>query len=331
MIDWVLDPKGKLKEHSERKKQERDEERKKHVGKGRLFDYPQDTFFTRPIYKPWLIIPKGYVGVRERIGMIGKVLQSDPQADGHELDDSGELVKNYRDLPGGGLVEPGLRFMISAKGLWSRMAVVDGRSRTENIELPNVITEVGTVELPRVVATLNWRVIDPVRAMTGVRNYYKTAMEMAQVRIRDAFAPRTLEEIAGLREEHRNLSPLKDEDGNKALIKAGLKFDGLYITDYDLPDKLEEAFAAEVIGRERAQGLRKLADIGRETAKLDDEAGAIYTRNAGAREILRLRTAADPANKGVTYRPDIAQIGEGIAYGATKIAEAIAEAVNRKP
>ena|SRR3989344_1181748 len=321
MTHWLTSPGKAWKKRRDRKKAEREEERKTHIDGGILFGYPTDKFFTRPIKKPFLVIPKGYLGVRQRFGQIGEVIEPIKDPHGNEFNDEGDRVKNYRAIPYGGLVEPGFHFMVSLGGLLSRMAVVDARLRTESLELTNVVVEGFTFQLPKVVATLNYAVIDPVRAMTGAEDYRKTTHEMAKVRIRDILASNTLEKIAELKGRHNDLSPTPEENQAKQLAKAGVQIQGLYITDFDIPNELEKLLAAATLARRNAEAQVETAGAYKRAASIDAQTGGIYAGNPGAEEVLRMRTAQ--GSNGVGYSPHISVLGRFISEGLGKIADAL--------
>ena len=85
MAKWYK-PSEVLKERKERKTKEKEERKKDYIKEGEggpLFQYTTNRFFTRNL--PWLIIPLGYVGVRERMGRIGLPIKSKADPEGREI------------------------------------------------------------------------------------------------------------------------------------------------------------------------------------------------------------------------------------------------------
>jgi regulator of protease activity HflC (stomatin/prohibitin superfamily) len=297
-------------------------------GEGPLLNYPTDQFFSPSTFK-FLVIPEGYAGVKQHIGRMGKILESRLNPNGLEIDDAGNRIEVIaRDIPWGGAVEPGFKFMLGLGGLWSRMAVVKTQRRIQEITSEKVITEKGHLELPKVVSTLTYSVIDPVRAMTVAEDYKRVAKDLSQVRIRDAFAPSTLDEIADLRFKKLNLAPAPTDDLAQQLRDIGLAVRSLYITDFDLPDDAEKALRAKIEARITAEGRLEEAKIGNQIAEADAASAAIYSGDPIALEVLKLRNAV--ATGGVKYDVGMNKLAEALGFGI-KIVAKVWENKNKTP
>ncbi len=285
-------------------------------------NYPKDKFFSRPI-GTILVIDDGFVGVNLRAGMLGKVLREVSDSRSRETNDGGEPVRKYRDFPWAGIVEPGPRLMISFAGLGSRLAVVDTRVRTKEVEDENLITG-SLVQLPHASATVNYRVIDAVKAMTSGANFEATALEQATARLRDYISTRPLEEIAGLNISDTDIT--LNEDGThykpQALTDIGVKIDSMYLAKRNIPDNLEVAFAQQTSLRQQAKGeferarydaaarvMQAKAD--RAVAKQHLKAGQKYAQSPESLEVLRTR-AAEKIGSGYHFIPGIDKIAEAV-------------------
>lgn len=203
-------------------------ESKREVQEDRMFlRRPVDKIFTTN--KPWgqaFFIQEGQAGVRLRFG------------------ERLEMLK----MNVGGLVRPGLRYILGWGGLVSSMAIADITSRTEDLIAKDVTTQGGLV-LPEVDSILTWRLVDPVLGFTKATTkrdpvynrigYAHTTLETALARIRGYFSGRTFAELNSGVVQETNLAYLTQEEiegqkekGDKTKMIGGIKFkDGTLLKD----------------------------------------------------------------------------------------------------
>ena len=238
-----------------------------------VFDWPEeeDKFFSTNFLR-FFIIPKGFKGVRTRLGRT--------------------------DL--GGEIQPGLRFVLGLYGLWGRVAKVDMRLKTEDLCAQNVITA-DNLELPEVDAIVNQYVSNPTLALTEAKNYNLTTMEIAEARVRSAIGSMTLEDISKIKDEGYNLALTNKLGGEykaytfKELEKIGIKMESVYLTQINFPDELRAALAQRASMRAEAEGELELATKRVDVAIRHKEAAQHYKDPEAQR--LRDRDIADEAVK----------------------------------
>jgi regulator of protease activity HflC (stomatin/prohibitin superfamily) len=251
----------------------------KSPGPGYLFNYPEDRFFTT-ILPRLLIIPEGYKGVRQRMG----------------ISNENSSLYPFR----GPEVNPGFRFFLGLGGLWGRMAVVDTRLRTEDLHPQKLITR-DNVELTAIDASLNYQVTNPINAMTRAEDYKFTTHQIAEARVRNTIGGLTLEELSKLSKEERNLA--LDENGDKykfpELDEIGVDMKGLYITQIDLPDEIKKALAQQATARAEALGELILAEHRIEVGRRHKIAAQFYKDDEEA-QAMRDRAIADEVAKNAT-------------------------------
>jgi len=285
-------------------------------------NYPLDRFYSRPIFHI-LAIPKGYEGVRERFGTIGDEIV--------ERNAQGVEINRYRGFPGGGKVDSGLRFMLSGFGALSRMAVVNTKRRTVPIVLNNVMTK-GLVELPEVRAALDYRIFDPLLALTEIGDFKETTRAEAIDRIRSVI------NRYSLREFNEDL-PLELMDLSKVgygidrnippninyftdLLQYGIEVQKLRLLSRNIPDELREPLAQRAIREATAEGRYtervRDAQAARVAAVEHGRVATTYNANPGAWEVYRGEIAKEKG-QGYVHITQLEKVAGSIADAITNI------------
>ena len=264
-------PEATLETKVEEDKKEKAEENANVEEKPYLRNYELDKFRTSRFIR-FFIIEEGHEAVSRRMG-------------------------KYSGFPYGKRLKPGLHFILGLGGLWSDFAPIDMRLRTEQLKpMKNVITG-GKLELPRVDATLNYQVINPVKALLSATSYVFTTHEIAEARLRSELGSLTLEELTERKANQYNF--MKDETGKEydfpELNYVGVKMTGLYITQINIPDELRKALAQQEIAIAEAEGEVALAEKRVRVAELHAEAGKHYSTPES--KMLLDREIADEAVK----------------------------------
>lgn len=254
-------------------------------GSGPFYRYPTDQFFWDPIGRI-MIIPEGYLGVRQRLGSLGQVKSFREDPEGNEIYQGKRGVVKRRGFPWAGLEEPGLKVMISGYGLLSRMAVVNTQQQEKDIDGAKLFTKDG-IET-KIDATFTYHVVDPVRAMTKgqEKGYQELVEDLATMRLSGVVNSRSLSE---LQDDVAGTNLIKNRDGTNYNIPEleliGIEIDGIYIKSINPPNNLAQALGAEAIARSEAKALNIRASADADAAVKHEAAGKIYDASPGARRV----------------------------------------------
>ncbi len=187
---------------------------------------------------------------------------------------------------------PGLFFVIP---VIESMVKVDLRTITYDVPTQEVITKDNVTV--RVNAVVYYRVVDPEKAVTEVRDFMYATSQIAQTTLRSVIGQAELDELLSEREKlNARLQQIIDEATNP----WGIKVTAVEIKDVELPEEMKRIMAmqAEAERERRAKIIR--ADGEYQAAQRLLEAAQILERSKGAMMLRILQTlnevAAEEAN-----------------------------------
>ncbi len=187
---------------------------------------------------------------------------------------------------------PGLFFVIP---VIESMVKVDLRTITYDVPTQEVITKDNVTV--RVNAVVYYRVVDPEKAVTEVRDFMFATAQIAQTTLRSVIGQAELDELLSEREKlNARLQQIIDEATNP----WGIKVTAVEIKDVELPEEMKRIMAmqAEAERERRAKIIR--ADGEYQAAQRLLEAAQILERSKGAMMLRILQTlnevAAEEAN-----------------------------------
>ncbi len=187
---------------------------------------------------------------------------------------------------------PGLFFVIP---IIESMVKVDLRTVTYDVPTQEVITKDNVTV--RVNAVVYYRVVDPEKAVTEVRDYMYATAQIAQTTLRSVIGQAELDELLSEREKlNAKLQQIIDEATNP----WGVKVTAVEIKDVELPEEMKRIMAmqAEAERERRAKIIR--ADGEYQAARKLLEAAQILEQSKGAMMLRILQTlnevAAEQAN-----------------------------------
>lgn len=246
----------------------------------------EDTFKS-PGFVRFFVMPQGHEGVRTRIGKT----KGWPYL----------FIPQDRKFPIPFLtstIKPGLRFVVGLRGLWGRVATVDMRLRTEDLPVQNVMTE-GGVELPNVDATLDYQVVDPVKALVEAEDYRKTTYEFAKKVVTNRVGRLSLSSLENLTAEETNLlfgtDGKVEYDTSHLQKEIGVDLKRVYLTNLDIPDELRRELAQKAILKARGEGEVELSRLQLQAAQYRAE---------------EAKLAADPNYRFVVAKEMMSSLGE---------------------
>jgi len=187
---------------------------------------------------------------------------------------------------------PGLFFVIP---IVESMVKVDLRTITYDVPTQEVITKDNVTV--RVNAVVYYRVVDPEKAVTEVRDFMYATAQIAQTTLRSVIGQAELDELLSEREKlNARLQQIIDEATNP----WGVKVTAVEIKDVELPEEMKRIMAmqAEAERERRAKIIR--ADGEYQAAQRLLEAAQILEQSRGAMMLRILQTlnevAAEQAN-----------------------------------
>ncbi len=184
---------------------------------------------------------------------------------------------------------PGLFFVIP---ILESMIKVDLRTITYDVPTQEVITKDNVTV--RVNAVVYYRVVDPEKAVTEVRDFMYATAQIAQTTLRSVIGQAELDELLSEREKlNAQLQQIIDEATNP----WGVKVTAVEIKDVELPEEMKRIMAmqAEAERERRAKIIR--ADGEYQAARKLLEAAQILEQSKGAMLLRILQTLNEIADE----------------------------------
>ncbi len=184
---------------------------------------------------------------------------------------------------------PGLFFVIP---ILESMIKVDLRTITYDVPTQEVITKDNVTV--RVNAVVYYRVVDPEKAVTEVRDFMYATAQIAQTTLRSVIGQAELDELLSEREKlNARLQQIIDEATNP----WGVKVTAVEIKDVELPEEMKRIMAmqAEAERERRAKIIR--ADGEYQAARKLLEAAQILEQSKGAMLLRILQTLNEIADE----------------------------------
>ncbi len=184
---------------------------------------------------------------------------------------------------------PGLFFVIP---ILESMIKVDLRTITYDVPTQEVITKDNVTV--RVNAVVYYRVVDPEKAVTEVRDFMYATAQIAQTTLRSVIGQAELDELLSEREKlNARLQQIIDEATNP----WGVKVSAVEIKDVELPEEMKRIMAmqAEAERERRAKIIR--ADGEYQAAQKLLEAAQILEQSKGAMMLRILQTLNEIADE----------------------------------
>ena len=181
-----------------------------------------------------------------------------------------------------GLKGPGLYWLIPL-GIQTQRKV-DLRTNTVDVERQETITK-DSVTI-KVNAVLWFKIMDPVKSVVEVANYYAATYQIALTSMRNIIGQHDLDEI--LRERDQ-ISKILQDVVDKATDPWGIKVEMVEMKDVELPEGMQRAMAqeAQAVREKRARLIK--ADAEFEASKKLTEASALMAANPMSLELRRMQ------------------------------------------
>ncbi|RLF83499.1 slipin family protein, partial [Thermococci archaeon] len=144
----------------------------------------------------------------------------------------------------------------------------------------------------RVNAVVYFRVVDPVKAVTQVKNFIMATSQMSQTTLRSVIGQAHLDELLSEREKlNRELQRIIDE----ATDPWGIKVTAVEIKDVELPAGMQRAMARQAEAERERRARITLAEAERQAAEKLREAAEIISEHPMALQLRTLQTISDVA------------------------------------
>tara|TARA_Y100000034_G_C6899727_1_gene415663 strand:+ start:2538 stop:3428 length:891 start_codon:yes stop_codon:yes gene_type:complete len=202
----------------------------------------------------------------------------------------------------------GLRFSFGFGGLMQSNYVVNTQLQTQDLESQDVSTN-DPLQLDEVDATIDYRVVDPVKAMTKSVDYRLTTFQKAMGRVIGFVGSKSLDDLLKIDLQGRTQNLMRYEKDNpehgikkgdkvilESLEKIGVEIEGLYFTKIKLPAELEKALAKSRLALAEAEGRKHTANV--EVYVAERLAQAAELMSPKAFEILKYQVLRDIAKSG---------------------------------
>ncbi|MGB4593520.1 MAG: slipin family protein [Coriobacteriia bacterium] len=181
-----------------------------------------------------------------------------------------------------GVKGPGLYWLVPL-GI-DQQRKIDLRTNTVDVERQETITK-DSVTI-KVNAVLWFKIMDPVKSVVEVANYYAATYQIALTSLRNIIGQHDLDEIL---KERDKISAILQAIVDKATDPWGIKVEMVEMKDVELPQDMQRAMAQEAQAvRERRARLVK-ADAEFEASKKLGEASALLAANPLSLELRRMQ------------------------------------------
>lgn len=183
---------------------------------------------------------------------------------------------------------PGLFFIIP---IVDRMVRISLRTVTQDIPPQDIITKDNVTV--RVNAVTYFNVVDPVRAVVEIQDYYYGTSQIAQTTLRSIIGQSDLDDLLVKRDEiNQQLQQIIDEVTNPWGVKVTL----VEVKDVELPDTMRRAMArqAESERDRRAKVIHALGEA--EAAEKLGQAAGILEEHPAAMQLRLLSTVTEVAS-----------------------------------
>lgn len=183
---------------------------------------------------------------------------------------------------------PGLFFIIP---IFEKAVIVDLRTQVLDVPVQETITK-DNVPV-RVNAVVYFRVVDPVKAVTQVKNYIMATSQISQTTLRSVIGQAHLDELLSERDKlNMQLQRIIDE----ATDPWGIKVTAVEIKDVELPAGMQRAMAKQAEAERERRARILLAEAERQAAEKLREAARIISEHPMALQLRTLQTISDVAS-----------------------------------
>jgi len=181
-----------------------------------------------------------------------------------------------------GVKGPGLYWLIPL-GIETQRKV-DLRTMTVDVERQETITR-DSVTI-KVNAVLWFKIMDPVKSVVEVANYYAATYQIALTSLRNIIGQHDLDEIL---KERDKISAILQQVVDKATDPWGIKVEMVEMKDVELPEGMQRAMAqeAQAVREKRARLIK--ADAEFEASKKLTEASALMAADPLSLELRRMQ------------------------------------------
>ena len=190
---------------------------------------------------------------------------------------------------------PGLIFVIP---IIDRVVKISTRTITMDIPPQDVMS--GDSVTLKVNAVLNFRIVDPIKAIINVENYLYATTQLAQTHLRSTLGEHSLDDVL------KNREKINDTLQKKLDLNTdpwGIKVVGVEIKDVDLPADMQRAMAKEAEAERERKAKIIAADGELQAAAKLKEAADCMKDNAGALQLRYLQTVSSMTNKTTVVFP----------------------------
>ncbi len=184
---------------------------------------------------------------------------------------------------------PGLFFIIPFA---DSLVKVDLRIVTADVPKQEIITK-DNVSV-KVDAVIYYRVLDPVAAVTKVRNYHYAITLLGQTVLRDIIGQVELDDLLSKRDEiNKRVQALIDE----VTMPWGIKVTAVTIKSVELPEGMMRAMAKQAEAERWRRARIIEAEGERQAAKVLMEAAKMYEEHPAALKLRELQTLVEIARE----------------------------------
>ena len=182
---------------------------------------------------------------------------------------------------------PGIFFIIP---IFEKAIVIDLRTQVLDVPVQETITR-DNVPV-RVNAVVYFRVIDPIKAVTQVKNFIMATSQISQTTLRSVIGQAHLDELLSARDKlNLELQKIIDE----ARDPWGIKVSTVEIKDVELPSGMQRAMARQAEAERERRARITLAEAERQAAEKLSEAAEIISQHPMALQLRTLQTISDVA------------------------------------
>ncbi|AIF69341.1 membrane protein [Palaeococcus pacificus DY20341] len=182
---------------------------------------------------------------------------------------------------------PGIFFIIP---IFEKAIVIDLRTQVLDVPVQETITR-DNVPV-RVNAVVYFRVIDPIKTVTQVKNFIMATSQISQTTLRSVIGQAHLDELLSARDKlNLELQKIIDE----ATDPWGIKVSTVEIKDVELPSGMQRAMARQAEAERERRARITLAEAERQAAEKLAEAAEIISKHPMALQLRTLQTISDVA------------------------------------
>ena len=194
-------------------------------------------------------------------------------------------------------------------------AIVKTTASLQTIDLPDQqIVLSGNIAVT-ISGNLNFRVVDPAKALLELSDYRYSIRQLALTTIADVLGTKTIEDV---RERKGDIASEIEQIISLQATEWGLGSVDIRLTDAKMDESLLRAMMRETEARKEASALQIKADSDRQAAQMFSDAATALARSPGAMTLRVLQTLSDLSNsKSTVVIPIPMELLSGFGSGSS--------------